>query len=240
VPLDHGGGCLTIGYGSGGSPLFIPSSDSEGLAFLKISLFSRPLNPFCDAQSFRLARRLPDNFKGPWATITKRVIHHPSHAQSPRPDFQRPVTEFAIDTTRQFRIVVSDKINAKLSNCCLINQKPLTCMLLSLVPNDQQEKSASPLDLSKWSASWLSKTLRQHLFKGNTYRKEDFGKCIQFESAVQLTSQNVQTWPLDWLSLVNQFIIASILEEIPSTFPKEYFICRKRFISLPRFWRSVL
>jgi len=99
VPLDHGGGSLTIGYGSGGSPpLLIPSSDSEGLAFLKISLFSRPLNPFYDAQSFRWARRLPDDFKGPWATITKRVIHRPSQTPSSRPDFQRPVTEFTIGT----------------------------------------------------------------------------------------------------------------------------------------------
>jgi hypothetical protein len=120
VPLDRDGGSLTIGYGSGGSPpLFIPSSNSEGLAFLKISLFSRPLNPLSGVQSFRLAPYLPDDFKGPWATMTKQVIHSPPQTPSPRLDSPQPITEFAICKPTSPN-VVSNKINASLFKQCPI------------------------------------------------------------------------------------------------------------------------
>ena len=158
MPLDRDGGSLTIGYGTGGSPLLIPSG-SEGLAFLKISLFSRPLNPLYDAQSFRSAYRLPDNLKGPWATITKRVIHCPSEMQSVLPNAQQPPEKFIVDKAAR-RTTFNNKMNANLSNWC---QKPYA--LYSLVLNDRHEKSASPLGLSKWSDSW-SKTLRQRLSPG--------------------------------------------------------------------------
>jgi hypothetical protein len=164
VPLSNGGGSLTIGYGSGGSPLLIPFSDSEGLAFLKISLFSHPLNPLYDAHSFRSAHRLPDNFKGPWATITKRVIHCPSKMRSVLPNAQSP-DKFIADKAER-RTIGSHEINAHLSIGCLINHK--LCALRSPVSNDRHEKNASPLDLSKWSVSW-TKSLRQRLPRGQGF-----------------------------------------------------------------------
>jgi hypothetical protein len=130
VPLDNGGGSLTIGYGSGGSPpLLIPSSDSEGFAFLKISLFSRPLNPYSDVQSFRSADHLPDSFKGPWATITKKIIYPPPQTPSPRPDSPQPITEFAIGRPTS-PIVVSNKISASLCPIHHPFQKPSRSIVL--------------------------------------------------------------------------------------------------------------
>ncbi|KDR74409.1 hypothetical protein GALMADRAFT_141452 [Galerina marginata CBS 339.88] len=75
APLKKSGGSLTIAYGSSISPFVIPFTDKEGLAnvFLKVSLFTRPLDPFYESQSFRFARHLPETHKGPWATIIKRV-----------------------------------------------------------------------------------------------------------------------------------------------------------------------
>jgi hypothetical protein len=147
VPLDRRGGSLTIGYGSGGSPpLFIPSSDSEGLAFLKISFFSRPLSPLSDAQTFRSADHVPDDFKGPWATITKNVIHAPPQTPNPRLDSLKPITEFAIDRSTG-RIVVSNKMHAIFSKQCLIHppfQKPSR----SIVPYDGTQNKGVDHDLS--------------------------------------------------------------------------------------------
>lgn len=51
--------------------------DGKRFAFLKVSLFTRPLDPLYDAQSFRSAHHLPD-FKGLWTTITKLLIHNHS------------------------------------------------------------------------------------------------------------------------------------------------------------------
>ena len=136
MPLDKGGGSLTIGYGSGGSPpLLIPSSDdSERLAFLKISLFSRPLNPSSDVLSFRSADHLPDDFKGPWATITKKVVHPPK-TPGPCPDFQQPTSEFVIGKPTG-RIFVSNKINANIFNQHLIHH-----------PFQKPSRSIAPYDL---------------------------------------------------------------------------------------------
>ena len=113
MPLKKDGGSLTIGYGSGGSPpLVIPSLDSEGLTLLKISLFSWPPDPFHNVVSFRMARHLPDNLKGPWATTVKRIIHHPSEMQRPLPDFQQPLEEFSIGKPIR-SLMVSDKTKCR-------------------------------------------------------------------------------------------------------------------------------
>jgi hypothetical protein len=79
-----------------------------------------------DVLTFRSARQVPDNFKGPWATITKNVIHAPPHPPTPRLGSLQPITEFPIDRPTG-RIVVSNKMNANLSKQCLIHhpsQKP--------------------------------------------------------------------------------------------------------------------
>ena len=76
---------------------------------------------------------------------------------------EHPVKPFAINLRAQVLIRTNPcKLGLVTNpvNLCLINQKP--CALRSLVPNNRHENSASPLDLSKWSASW-AKTLRQLL-----------------------------------------------------------------------------
>lgn len=75
MPLQAGQ-VLTLGYGSGGSlPLLIPFADGECFALLKVSFFVRPLDPLYDSESFR-APHLPQELKGPWATVTKLIKYH--------------------------------------------------------------------------------------------------------------------------------------------------------------------
>ncbi|KDR74401.1 hypothetical protein GALMADRAFT_582760 [Galerina marginata CBS 339.88] len=97
APLKKDGGSFIIGYGLGGSPpLVIPSSDQEGFGFLKVSLFSRPLDPFYEAQSFRSARYVYDSFKGPWTTIIKPIISCLPETPRPNPSSQPPQEELVI------------------------------------------------------------------------------------------------------------------------------------------------
>jgi hypothetical protein len=114
--------------------------------FLKIYLFSRPPNPLSDVQTFRSADHVPDDFKGPWATITKNVIHAPPQTPNPRLDSPQPITEFAIERPTG-RIVVSNKMNANPSKKCLIHhpfQKPSR----SIVPYHGAQNKGVDHDLS--------------------------------------------------------------------------------------------
>ncbi|KDR74412.1 hypothetical protein GALMADRAFT_250326 [Galerina marginata CBS 339.88] len=96
VPLMMGGGSLTIGYGSGGSPpLVIASSHREGHGSLKILLSTQPLDPLYDDKSFRLAHYLPETIKGPWATVSRAITYRLSNNNPRVPSEHRP-KEFLI------------------------------------------------------------------------------------------------------------------------------------------------
>ncbi|KDR74399.1 hypothetical protein GALMADRAFT_269297 [Galerina marginata CBS 339.88] len=115
VPLKKGGGSLTIGYGSGGwPPLFIPFSDKEGCGNLKVSLFSRPLDPFYDVDS--VSKKPHQYLKSPWATFLKRVIHSASGTPSPIPDSQQPIKDFILSKPTELSPKLSRTIASKVHN----------------------------------------------------------------------------------------------------------------------------
>ena len=147
MPLKESGGSLTVGFGSGGSPpLVIPRSHTEGSGFLKISLFSRSPDPLSDIQSFRSAPYLRDNLKGPWATITKEVIHRPSEPPSPLIQVQPLCEEFQIPKPTT-HVVVSSMPTAIPSNQYLIDhlfQKPSRPRSLVLSSKGVERKFPPP------------------------------------------------------------------------------------------------
>ncbi|KDR74411.1 hypothetical protein GALMADRAFT_141453 [Galerina marginata CBS 339.88] len=93
APLKKDGGYLTIAYSSATLSDVVPCSSRERHVFLKVSLFTRPLDPFYEGEIFRFARRLPETHKSPWATVTKRILYlysgqnaHPLDGEGPTID----------------------------------------------------------------------------------------------------------------------------------------------------------
>ena len=158
VLLDNDGGSLTIGYGSGGSSLLIHPQIAKGSHFWRylslLAPWTHSMTPshFTWPNTCLTISQAPGRQSPPgWSTVLLNAKRSSQCPATPQKSYNWQAARETID---------DNKINTNPVNSCLINQKP--CALRSLVPNDCHENSASPLDLSKWSASW-AKTLHQLL-----------------------------------------------------------------------------
>ncbi|PPQ97869.1 hypothetical protein CVT26_013038 [Gymnopilus dilepis] len=103
APLPPGR-ALTLGYGAGGSaPLVIPLSACGVISIIKVSLYTRPLDPRYDQDSFRnwKVKAMSDALNEPWATILLPIASSPAPPRTGSDPLRGPVSEYQIGPSVQ-------------------------------------------------------------------------------------------------------------------------------------------